>query len=107
MTFPRRFGIVLRGKSNLRRGRTPKSIILPGWRCFAPCPGLPSHADLRPAYNGYISPLATVRGECRRAVRTDTHINHYPRVMPWATEPCRPTACIQWQYTNMAIKERG
>ncbi len=61
----------LRRKPNPRRDRNTHTIHSPGWRCFAPDPGLPSPADLRPAYigsvqiYGNISPLAAVSGECR------------------------------------------
>ena len=26
--------------------------------------------------------------------------HHFPRAVPWATEPCRPTACIHWRHVS-------
>ena len=48
----RRSHSLLRRKPNPRRDRNTHTIHSPGWCCFAPDPGLPSPADLRPAYIG-------------------------------------------------------
>lgn len=52
LLLSRRVNLMLRRKRRLRRDNTRGAFSFPGWRCsyLAPCPGLPSPADLRPAY---------------------------------------------------------